>query len=257
MTGSDHGQPPVATTWADSATSSQGGDDGDGGDPVGGVLDRLSRTLQQEHLSVEETLQAITRAAAEGMPGARSAGVTLIDRRRGLHNRAATDDLPRQVDAIQVEVGEGPCLQTLRTRHTVRVDDLAFDPRWPQFSARVAAQGVRSMLTFRLPVPGGNLGALSLYSTAPAAFDTRAENLGLLYATHAAVALFGAEQEAGLRLAVDSRDVIGQAKGILMERYNLTGEQAFGLLVRSSKQSNIKLRDIAERLAATGEFHLD
>jgi len=223
---------------------------------MGAAMSRLARVIQREHSSVEDTLQAITRAVIDGVPGAMSAGITLVDRRGTFDNRASTDDLPKRVDALQVEVGEGPCLEALREHRTVRADDVATDERWPQFGPRAARLGAASMLSFQLFVDENNLGALNLYSAERGAFDPVAEEIGLVFASHAAVALVGAQQESGLRTALDNRDVIGQAKGILMERYKLSAQQAFLLLVRSSQSHNVKLRDLADQLANTGEFSI-
>ena len=108
------------------------------------------------------------------------------------------------------------------------------------------------MLSFQLYVERGNLGALNLYSRTAHAFDDESERVGLLFASHAGIALAGAKTEAQLREGMDSRDLIGQAKGILMERYNISAVQAFGLLTRTSADNNIKLRALAEQLADTG-----
>jgi AmiR/NasT family two-component response regulator len=110
------------------------------------------------------------------------------------------------------------------------------------------------MISFRLFVTDNDLGALNLYSSQPHAFDEDAEHVGLLFATHAAVALAAALQQEHLTQAIHGRDLIGQAKGILMERHKLTADQAFTVLVRTSQRSNTKLRDLAEHLANTGEL---
>ena len=221
------------------------------------TMARLARVIQREHSSVEGTLQAITQAAVGGVAGASSAGITLAGRRGKLENRASTDDLPKRVDALQVEIGEGPCLDALREHRTVRVRDAATDRRWPRFGPRAAELGAVSMLSFQLFVDEDSMGALTLYSADRGAFTAAAEDIGRVFASHAAVALVGAQQEAGLRTALDNRDLIGQAKGILMERYKLSAQQAFLLLVRSSQDRNIKVRDLADQLAATGEFSLN
>jgi ANTAR domain-containing protein len=110
------------------------------------------------------------------------------------------------------------------------------------------------MLSFQLYVVGDNLGALNLYSREPAAFDDESEHVGLLFASHATVAMAGAQRNEQLNRALGTRDLIGQAKGILMERHKLTAEQAFMLLVRASQASHMKLRDIAEQLTTMGEL---
>jgi hypothetical protein len=108
------------------------------------------------------------------------------------------------------------------------------------------------MLTFQLSVEGDYFGALNLFACTPHAFDEESEGVGAAFATHAAVTLAGARQQADLRTAVGSRDLIGQAKGILMERHKLTADQAFSVLARASQQTNRKLVDIALELSDTG-----
>ncbi len=134
----------------------------------------------------------------------------------------------------------------------VDVRDVATDDRWPRFAREASRMGVRSMLCFQLFVEGDQLGALNLYSTTHSAFDAESRDVGLVFAGHAAVALAGAEHEANLRAGMGNRDVIGQAKGILMERYRLTADQAFGVLAHLSMDLNRKLFDIARELSETG-----
>ncbi len=112
----------------------------------------------------------------------------------------------------------------------------------------------RSTSCFQLYVEGDNLGALNLYSSQPDAFDDESEHVGLLFASHAAIAYAAAQEQSGLQQAVATRQLIGQAQGILMERHKITGDQAFALLVRHSQQDNIKLRELAERLVLSGEL---
>jgi len=152
------------------------------------------------------------------------------------------------VDALQHEFGEGPCLDAVYEHKTVRVDDMASESRWPAFASRAAEAGARSMLSFQLWVEGDNLGALNLYSRRPHAFDEDSEHIGLLYAAHAAVAYAAAQRQDQLQAAVDTRDLIGQAKGILMERYGIDDDRAFAFLVRLSMDRNQKLRDIAQHI---------
>lgn len=110
------------------------------------------------------------------------------------------------------------------------------------------------MMCFQLFVAGDQLGAMNLYSRRAAAFDDEAQGVGELFAGHAAIALAGAEHEEHLRLGMSHRDLIGQAKGILMERYRLTADQAFGVLARVSQEKNRKLVDIAGELTDTGSM---
>jgi hypothetical protein len=215
------------------------------------LMGRLARALQQEHACVEDTLQAITAAAVCEVPGARHAGVSLVTGRRSVRSRAATDPIVEQLDGMQTDLGEGPSLNSIWQQHTVRCDDMTSERRWPRFAAAAQERGIASSLSVQLFVAEDNLGALNLYSDTPMAFDEASEDVGLIFAAHAAVALVGAQREAQLLQALLSRDLIGQAKGILMERYKITGDKAFLFLARLSQDTNTKLHDIAEEIIDT------
>jgi len=194
---------------------------------LGEVMGQVARSLQEEYGDVEGTLQTLTETAVGIVPGAEDCTITYVTGRRRVEPRAATGDLPQQVDEMQDRLQEGPCLDAVWEQETVRVDDMRTETRWPRFAAEAVALGVLSSLSLQLFVEGDNLGALNLYARRPHAFGEESEDVGLLLAAHAAVAVAGAQTEEHLRRAVDSRDLIGQAKGILMERYKITGDQAF------------------------------
>jgi GAF domain-containing protein len=158
------------------------------------------------------------------------------------------------VGQAQYDTGLGPCLDAVYEQQTVRLADMTAEDRWPEFTRRATHLGVRSMLSFQLYVEQDNLGALNLYSRDTNAFDDESEHVGLLFATHAAVAMSGAQQQEQLSRAAAVRDLIGQAKGILMERHKLTADQAFTLLVGASQTTNTKLVDVARHLTETGEL---
>ncbi len=217
-------------------------------------MGQVARSLREPHGDVEATLQAITHGAAHDIRGADGCGITLVIQQRKVQSRAATGELPYAVDTLQERVGEGPCLEALYQHHTVRIDDISQERRWPQFAAEAARLGVGSMLSFRLFVREDTLGALNLYSGQAHAFGSDSESVGEVFAAHAAVALSGAQTEAHLRAALSSRDLIGQAKGILMERYRVTADQAFAMLVRASSRTNRKVTDLADELCSTGHL---
>lgn len=216
------------------------------------AMSRVARRLQGEHGDVDATLQSIAASAIKVVPNAGECGITYVIGRSKVESRAWTSDLPQSVDALQQRLGQGPCLDAVCEQEIVRVDDVASDERWPEFARAAPALGVGSMLCFQLFVDGDRLGALNLYSRTPGAFDDDCQEVGLMFATHAAVALAGAQHEEHLRTGMSNRDVIGQAKGILMERHRLTADQAFGVLTRVSQETNRKLIDIASELADTG-----
>jgi GAF domain-containing protein len=221
-------------------------------DDLGAVMSEVARSLQQRHGDVEATLRAITRAAVTSVPGAADCGITYVRSRRAVEPRAWTSELTRELDELQFQLQQGPCLDAVWEQRIVRVPDLAVDTRWPEFAAEASRRGIGSMLTFQLFVGADSLGALNLYAPTAGAFGGESENVGLAFAGHAAVALAGAQQEEQLRAAIGSRDLIGQAKGILMERHRLTAAQAFTVLIETSSRTNRKIVDIAEELTSTG-----
>lgn len=215
------------------------------------TLSDLARSLQTER-NLGDTLQSIARAAVETVPGARYAGISEVLGRRRIETRAATADVVTAIDRVQYETGQGPCMQAIREHETVRVLDMTTESRWPDFLGRAVRLGVRGMLSFQLYVQRDNLGSLNLYADEPHAFTDESEYVGLLFASHAAVAMIGAKQRQHKDQALLMRDLIGQAKGILMERHHVTADQAFSLMVEASQRTNTRLAEIAQRLTESG-----
>jgi hypothetical protein len=153
------------------------------------------------------------------------------------------------LDVIQKRYQQGPCLQAARENHTVRADDLTSDIRWPDFRREALAQTpVRSMMCVAIPTNAHPLGALNFYAERAYAFNTESEELGLVYVAHAALAWTALRHATQFRSALASRDIIGQAKGMLMERYHIDAGEAFNLLRKLSQQSNIPVTQISRRL---------
>ncbi|MCU1690683.1 MAG: Response regulator receiver and domain protein [Pseudonocardiales bacterium] len=227
---------------------------GQGSEALAEVLATLARDLQAES-TLPGTLQTIVDDAVATIPGAAHAGLTIVLRRRDVQTKAATDELVEAVDRAQYETGEGPCLDAVWDHDVVNVPDLAqAGDRWPAFAPRAVELGIRSMVAFQLFVEGGQLGALNLYSAEPDAFTAGGhdEQLGRLFATHAAIALAAAQQVDQLESAVRSRDVIGMAKGMVMQWARVDEGAAFRLLVKTSQNTNRKLHDVASELVRTG-----
>jgi GAF domain-containing protein len=218
-----------------------------GMDALATSLSEVARELQEKR-SPEQTLAAVVRASVDLIPGVDEASISVVIGRERVSSEAASSELPERVDALQAETGEGPCLDAVYEQQTVRVPDMRAETRWPQFARRAYEAGALGMLSFQLYVEGDNLGALNLYSRRAGAFTDESEHVGLLLAAHAAVAYAGARTEEQLGHAIDHRDLIGQAKGILMERFNVDANAAFGILVKFSQQSDMKLFEIANRL---------
>lgn len=224
-----------------------------GQDDLAVRLTELARELQHE-TDTAATLDSMVAAAVEMVPGAEEGSVSVVTGGRFVESQHATGTLPMRVDALQNETGQGPCLDAAYEHQTVRINDLRTATRWPDFAARAAETGALSMLAFQLYVTGDNLGALNLFSTRPDAFDDESEHVGLLFAAHAAIAVADAQTQDQLREAVETRDLIGIAKGILAERYRISPDRAFLVLARVSQDTNTKLRDVADKLVGGGDL---
>jgi GAF domain-containing protein len=217
------------------------------------AMSEVARSLRHERKPVESTLDAITAAAVETVPGAEDAGISLVVTRGRIEARAGTSERPAALDKLQDQLGQGPCLRAVREQEVVRIPDMAAERRWPRFAAAAAERGVANMLSLRLFVTAEDkLGALNLYASTPHTFDEDAEAVARIFAVHAAIALAAAERERHLEAALRNRDRISQAKGILMERFKLTPDQAFVLLTRASQRTQRKIADIAEEITTTG-----
>jgi GAF domain-containing protein len=167
-------------------------------DRLAATLSELARSLHEEG-SVEHTLRGIVSAAVDTVPGTDEAGLSVIEVRRTIRTRAGTAGLVYQIDQAQYDTGEGLCLDAFTSITPCACPTWQPRPRWPRFTARVAALGVRSMLSFQLYVEHDNLGALNLYSRDTDAFTDESEEIGMLFATHAAVAMAHAEYAGGDR----------------------------------------------------------
>ncbi|WP_258062216.1 GAF and ANTAR domain-containing protein [Arthrobacter sp. B0490] len=216
-------------------------------------LAEVARSLQQEP-DGDAILEGFVHAALELVPGADEGSVSVVLGRKNVGSRAPSSDLPRRIDALQMETGEGPCLEAAYEHRTIRVPDMGAEQRWPHFARRATEAGARGMLSIQLWVKGDDLGALNLYSYEADAFTDESEAVGLLVATHASVAFAEAEESRQLKEAVHSRDLIGQAKGILMERHKITGPQAFIALSLASQRTNTKLLKVADHLVRSGDL---
>ncbi|MEU5884378.1 GAF and ANTAR domain-containing protein [Spirillospora sp. NPDC047279] len=218
------------------------------------LADMARMLLAQE--TVAATLDRIARSAIELIEGCTDAGI-LVVRGGQVYTLAASSDLVRASDALQGKLREGPCFDVEREhRQMLSITDMsgADTVHWPKFAEGARALGIGSMIGFRLFTDEQDLGALNLYSRTRGALDEDAENIGWLLASHSAVVLAASRTEENLHVAIATRQRIGQAVGILMERHRLTDDQAFELLARTSQNLNRKVRDVAEHLVTTGEL---
>jgi GAF domain-containing protein len=214
-------------------------------------LSRAAREMQGETDSLD-TMDSVVRLGLDLVSGAEHCAISLVHRYRHIDTPAASGDVPRRVDQLQYELEEGPCLEAIHDHDQVDSPDIATDARWSAWGTRVATElGIRSMLCFRLFTNEETMGALNFYSSRVDGFTPEDGENGLALAAHAAIAVTAALQIEQLRAGIDSRDVIGQAKGILMERFGLDQARAFGVLARVSQEHNQKLRAVAVELVRT------
>ncbi len=165
---------------------------------------------------------------------------------------AATSQLAVDVDRMQERFGEGPCLDAAAGDAMVLCNDLRDDPRWPRFAEAAVAAGVHSTMSFQLYTHDKRMGALNLFGNEPQAFTAQSQAVGAMFATHAAVALITNDERLQFKSALASRDIIGQAKGMIMERFDVDAVRAFELLTKLSQNTNRRVAEIAEELVARG-----
>lgn len=210
-------------------------------------------TQQFSHpTDVTTTLCRVTTAAVELIDGVDYADVLLISSPDDFESVAATSELAIDLDDVQQRFNEGPCLDAAVNDSVTACNDLRADTRWPRFAKSAVAAGVHSMLSYRLYTHDSRAGALNLFGRNPDAFTAECETLGAMLATQAAIALIADDKQLQFNSALASRDVIGQAKGMIIERFDIDGLQAFELLRKLSQQSNTRLVKIAAQLVARG-----
>jgi GAF domain-containing protein len=216
-------------------------------------LEIMARALHVKNAELQPTLEAIASTAVTMLSPAQHAALTVLARGE-LIPRASTGEPPLLLDRLQQRLGDGPCVSAAKRQSVFRIDDTREDLRWPEFCAEAARLNVRSMLCVPLWIDERGLGALSLYADQAAAFSESHERITILLATFAALALAEAQRADQMHDALSSRDVIGQAKGILMERHGVTADAAFSVLSRVSQAENIKLAEVARRFVETGDL---
>ncbi|MGN6783152.1 MAG: GAF and ANTAR domain-containing protein [Marmoricola sp.] len=203
--------------------------------------------------SVDDTVDRVLEYALKAV-NCGYAGVMIVHGRKRIETAAATSPLVAEIESLQTECGQGPDLDVLEDRYSVLVRDTRTETRWPTCARCVADKGIRSLLSVRLYTSSSTVGTLNLYDEQPDAFDAVDQDVAHVLARHAAVALSHARQTENLWQAIDARKRVGQAQGILMERYQLSEDQAFAVLMRYSQNNNMKLREVAERLISTRDL---
>jgi transcriptional regulator with GAF, ATPase, and Fis domain len=232
----------------------------DSGERVGADLARsleeAARGLLErgEEDGVEHTLGLVVRGAIHTVPHVEQAGISLVERGGRVEAYVPSSEVVRELDELQNELQEGPCLDSIWYEQRTLIDDMdRAKDRWPRYASAARERGIGSLMSFQLFAEHGSAGALNLYSGEPEVFDESTADAGRLFAAQAALVLHGAQRIQGLHVALENRDVIGQAKGILMERFGIGQQQAFSMLVESSQNTNLKLVRVAEWLTDEAE----
>lgn len=211
----------------------------------------MARELQAQPGSEART-DHLVGMAVEHVDGCTDAGVCVTAQRRRAHSAAATSDRARRADELQYALGEGPVLEASLGAELVHCTDLTTETRWPRWAPAVVEEcGFRSALCVRLYTWDRSFGALTLYSPDPDAFDETARAEAHALAAHAAIAIVSAQHAEHLHRALDTRTTIALALGMLMERFDLSHDDAFGVLRRVSSHENRKLHQVAAELVAT------
>jgi hypothetical protein len=212
------------------------------------ALATAARTLHHPE-NLDDVLVAIATTACDSMPGFDLAGILTVDGKGNVVTRAVTDPRVYELDQLQYSQGEGPCLDAMGDARKVLVPQLRHEQRWPRYVPAALKLGLRSQMGIQLSLDDvGTLGGLNMYSTISDEVDDDAASLAGLFAAHAAIALGSAREIEHLNTALETRKVIGQALGILMERHDVTEDRAFAFLVRASSTGNIKLNLVAREL---------
>lgn len=205
--------------------------------------------------SLEGTLTEIVRSARLSVPGADHVGVTLLHRDGRLETLAATSDRVLELDSLQYDLGEGPCVDAVDADTIVHVPDVLGEGRWPTYTAEAGRRGLRAQISVRLCDDRHGCGGLNIYSEQPHGLDGSSAQAADLFAAHAALAMSKARAIDQLQQGLGSRQRIGVAVGLLMHRYSMPEESAFAFLVRASSHGNVKLRDVASEVVR--EFQQD
>ncbi len=203
--------------------------------------------------SPDRTITHVVQLALDSVD-CQYASVTLVHSDGRMETVASSDPVVDRADALQYELDEGPCLTAAEDGGTHVIAETATDVRWPRWGPRAAELGLHSILSVNLFTDRTVLGALNLYACEAYRYSDEDIETAQVVAAHASVALARSRSDQNLWRAVDARHVVGQAQGILMERFALSAEQAFSVLKRHSQQHNVKLHDVAVNLLQTGQL---
>ncbi len=211
----------------------------------------VSDLHQRASFDIPTLLRDLIEVATQLVPGAQYAGVTVSRRRPRAETASATHNYPVLLDEIQDRSQQGPSLSAARLQESVRIDDLMADRRWPIYRHEALAQTpIRSVLSIGMLREGSTAAILNFYAESAQAFDDNSLDTGLVFATHAALVWSMMRRDQQFRAALVSRDIIGQAKGRMIERFNIDAAEAFEMLKLMSQDSNTPLAVVARRVVA-------
>lgn len=219
---------------------------------AGALWLEVARRLHH-HATTAETQFEVVQLACTVIRAGDHAGLTVLDHDKTMQSATFTDPLVRELDQLQTTLGEGPCLEAMTDPRVLLIEDMENEYRWPQFTPQARRLGIAGMLACKLATDHGPPTALNLYARQPGAFDNNTVQTAIIYAEYAGTALSRAALVESLQSAVATRQVIGEATGILMERRRLDSPPAFALLVTASQRLNAKVRHIAEHTVRTGQ----
>lgn len=219
---------------------------------------RIAELVQDLHArpdtDCDTVLAELAEHAAVEIPGAQYAGITRTRDAKDIDTPAATHMWPVLLDKIQQRYREGPCLTAAWEEKTIHVADLENDGRFPLYRRDALDETpIRTIMAFQLFIVGETMGALNVYAEEPNSFGPESRTIGLIFAAHSSVAWNSARRDEQFKQALSSRDTIGQAKGMIMERYSVDAVQAFALLRKLSQDSNVPLIQIASELLANAQ----
>jgi transcriptional regulator with GAF, ATPase, and Fis domain len=219
---------------------------------------RIAEVVQQLYgradADSDTVIAELAEHAAVEIPGAQYAGVTVTRNAKHIDTPAATHKWPILLDEIQQLHREGPCLTAAWDEKTIHVADLETDVRFPRYRRDALEQTpIRSVMAFQMFIVGETMGALNVYAEQPHAFDQASRDIGMIFAAHSSVAWNSARRDEQFKRALASRDTIGQAKGMIMERYGVDAVQAFDVLRKLSQDSNVPLVQVAAELVTKAQ----
>lgn len=224
-------------------------EEGDMEFPEADLIANLAHELHEQP-TVEETIEVLIESAP-AVVGSAGAGTVLARGGRKWDTGPSTEGLAAKADLLHVELSDGPAVDAIEGRRSVLANNLATDGRWPEWNAAARELGVASVLALPLWTSSASMGAILFYDTEPDTFDDASLGIAEILGRHASIAVASARQEESLTRAIDARKLVGQAQGILMERYSLDDRRAFDVLRRYSQTTNTKLNEVARILVST------